>query len=100
MGLLDRGQRAMCLLPGQLVGLGDDRAERHPGARHIRPAGQPGLLGHPVHLLPGFRQRLAPQPEDVAERAADPVGLALDPPMDTGMVPLTGRNPATKFSNR
>ena len=85
--LLGLGEDRVRLLPGQLVGRGDDRAERDPDPR----ARAPGRVGDRVDrrdLLGGLLQRLAPQPEDVALLAADPVGLGDEPPTEIGMVPV------------
>ena len=64
---------AVRLLPREFVGLGDDRAERHPDAGAVAAPGRDGLGVHAGDLLAGVGERLAPQAEDVAEGAADAV---------------------------
>ncbi|ELP62383.1 hypothetical protein STRTUCAR8_06658, partial [Streptomyces turgidiscabies Car8] len=55
----------MGLLPGQFLGRGDDRAERHLETRYVGAARFPGGGLHRLDLLGGLRQRLAPQAVDV-----------------------------------
>jgi hypothetical protein len=68
-------ERAVGLLPGELLGGRDDRPERHPDPGTVGAAGERGLLVDGGDLLARLGERLAPQAEDVAERPADPVGL-------------------------
>lgn len=67
-------QNPMRLLPGEFIGFGNDRAEGDPDARTIGPARFCGFRIDAVDLLFRLRERLSPEAEDVAERAADAVG--------------------------
>ena len=62
--------RAVGLLPGQLLGRGDDRAERDLDAGHVGAARGLGGGLHGLDLLGGLRQGLTPQAVDVGLGAA------------------------------
>src|SRR5215213_8497308 len=67
-------ENSMRLLPCQLVSFRHDRPEGNPYARAIRPTCLCGFRVDPFDLLLCFCKRLAPEPENVAQRTPDAIG--------------------------